>query len=85
MEVNIYWILDLEGEVHSIWVIWIGGLQECKGNGFFEVGQGGHKFSVGSKKSRFLSRGLPLPISTSPEKFVGGGVTSPKGESHMLA
>ena len=28
----IYWILDLENEVHSIWVIWTSGLQECKGH-----------------------------------------------------
>ena len=26
---HIYWILDLEGEVHSIWKIWINSLQEC--------------------------------------------------------
>ena len=26
------WILNIENEVHSIWVIWICGLQECKGN-----------------------------------------------------
>ena len=32
---HIYWIWDLEGEVHSIWDLWISGLQECKGNGFF--------------------------------------------------
>ena len=31
---NIYWILDLEDEVHSIWVIWTSGLQEHKGNFF---------------------------------------------------
>jgi hypothetical protein len=24
-------VLDLEDEVHSIWVIWTTGLQECKG------------------------------------------------------
>ena len=30
-----YWILDIEGEVHTIWDLWISGLQECKGNGFF--------------------------------------------------
>ena len=29
---HVYWILDLEDEVHSIWVIWINNLQECKGN-----------------------------------------------------
>ena len=28
---HIYWILDLENEVHSIWVKWTSGLQECKG------------------------------------------------------
>jgi hypothetical protein len=27
---HIYWILDLENEVHSIWVIWTSNLQECK-------------------------------------------------------
>ena len=26
-----YWILEIENEVHSIWVIWTSGLQECKG------------------------------------------------------
>jgi hypothetical protein len=30
-----YWMLDLESEVHSIRDLWISGLQECKGNGFF--------------------------------------------------
>ena len=28
---HIYWIVDLENEVHSIWVIWTSNLQECKG------------------------------------------------------
>ena len=28
---HIYWILDLENEVHSIWVIWTSGFQECNG------------------------------------------------------
>ena len=32
---HIYWILDLEGEVHSIWGLQSSGLQECKGNVFF--------------------------------------------------
>jgi hypothetical protein len=35
---HIYWILDLEGKVHSIWDLWISGLQECKCNGFSESG-----------------------------------------------
>ena len=29
---HISWILDLEGEVHSIWFLWTSSLQECKGN-----------------------------------------------------
>ena len=33
---HIYWILDLQHEVHSIWVIWTRGLQECKGNFIFQ-------------------------------------------------
>ena len=28
---HIYWILNIENEVHSIWVIWTSNLQECKG------------------------------------------------------
>ena len=69
---HIYWILDLEGEVHSIYDLWISGLQECKGNGFFEVSRvGGQKFSARSIKSGFVYGGLPLPKSTSPEKFLG--------------
>ena len=34
-----YWILNLEGEVHLVWDLWISELQECKGNGFFKVRQ----------------------------------------------
>ena len=33
---DIYWILNLEGEVHSIWDLWISGLQECKGDAFLK-------------------------------------------------
>ena len=35
MQVITYGILDLEDEVHSIWVIWTSNLQECKGNFIF--------------------------------------------------
>ena len=72
-----YWILDLEGEVHSIWDLWTSGLQECKGNGFFEVRRACNNFRSGPKNLNFLDWWLPLPESTSPEKFVGGGLTSP--------
>ena len=41
---HIYWIVDVENEVHSIWVIWTSGPQECKGNFIFVKlgGGGGH-------------------------------------------
>ena len=35
---HIYWMLDLEGEVHSIWFLWVSGLQECKSNEFSKSG-----------------------------------------------
>ena len=60
--IYICWILNLEGEVHSTWDLWISGLQESKGNGFFEVRHGGQKFLVRSKNSRFfISGGCPCP------------------------
>ena len=43
---HMYWILDREGEVHLIWDLWISGLQECKGSGFFpKSGRAGTNFS----------------------------------------
>ena len=42
---HIYWILDLGGEMYSIWDLWRSGLQECKGNGFFKVTWSGQQFS----------------------------------------
>jgi hypothetical protein len=49
-----YWILDLEGEVHSVWDLWISGLQECKGNGFFEGGRMGSNFRSDPKNHDFF-------------------------------
>jgi hypothetical protein len=69
---HIYWILDLEGEVHSIRDLWSSGLQECKGHIFFEVGWGGQHVSVGFKN---ISEGLSNPELT-PQKFVRGCLTS---------
>ena len=48
---HVYWILDLEGEVHSIWDLWVSGLQECKSNDFFQNRAGGQQFSGGSQKN----------------------------------
>ena len=42
---HIYWILDLDNEVHSIWVIWTSGLQESKGQAKVGASQG-RAFSV---------------------------------------
>ena len=50
---HIYWILDLEGEVHSTWDLWISGLQECKGNGFFDDGRVGRNFRWGPENLDF--------------------------------
>ena len=36
----IYWILDLEDEVHSIWIIWTSSLHECKRNFIFSKSGG---------------------------------------------
>ena len=56
---------NLEGEVLSIWDLYPSGLQECKGNVFFEVGPGGQHFSIGFKKilggGRSFAGGLPPP------------------------
>ena len=56
------WILDFEGEVHSMWDLCISGLQKCKGNTFIEVGRGRQKFSVGSINSQFHSGATPACI-----------------------
>ena len=68
---HIYWSLDLEGEVHSIWDLWISGLQECKGNGFFRSRAGGQKFLVGSIKFGFLSAcaQIYLPLKVRRGRF----------------
>ena len=44
-----YWILDCESEVHSIWDLWISGLQKCKGNGLLRSRAGGKKIRLSRK------------------------------------
>ena len=68
---QIYWIWDLQDEVHSIWDLWIIGLQECKDNGFFEVGRAGNSFRSGPKIQIFRTDGCPSPDLT-PRKVRGG-------------
>ena len=67
---HIYWILDLEGGVHSMWDLWISGLQECKGYGFFlKLGRRATIFGQVQKNLDFMDRRLPLL-----ESSWGGGV-----------
>ena len=73
-----YWILDLKGEVQSIWVLWTSGLQECKGNVFFENKRGSNRFWSGSKKLNFFLGASLIPIHL-PWKLIGGGLMSPVG------
>jgi hypothetical protein len=78
MEVN------LEDEVHSMWVIWTSGLQECKGNFNFWSRVGRATFFDRDVKFIYLFCGGylevlhrgPRPLSISPLKFVGGGLAS---------
>jgi hypothetical protein len=63
---HVNWILDRESEVHSIWDLWISGLQNARAMVFYEVGRAGKSFRSGLENLW----GLPLPESTSPEKVV---------------
>ena len=74
---HIYWILNSEGEVHSIWGLWVSGLQKCKSNEFFRNRAGGQQFSVGSKKSLFSERAAAPARFWHSQKFVGKTLTSP--------
>ena len=45
---HINWILNLDDEVHSMWVIWTSGFQECQDNFIVSKSGGmGNNFSVG--------------------------------------
>ena len=52
----IYSILDLEGEVHSIWDCWISGLQGMQGQWFFRSRASGQQFSVKYKNTGYCGR-----------------------------
>jgi hypothetical protein len=71
---HIYWILDLEGEVHSTWDLWISGLQECKGNGFSEVGWAGRHATIFGRVQKiwiFWMGGCPCPNLPPPKSLWG--------------
>ena len=62
-EVHINRILNLEGEVHSIWNLQTSGLQECKDNIFLNLDRVENNFRSGSKNLNFFEELLP----TSPK------------------
>ena len=64
-------ILDLEGEVHSICDLWISDLQECEGNGFFEVGRADKNFRSGPENMDFFMGATPAQIYL-PQKVCKG-------------
>ena len=67
-----FWILDLEGEVHSIWDMWVSGLQECKSNEFFKIRRAGNIFRAGPILFYFFVGRLPPPNSDNPKSSWGG-------------
>ena len=61
---HIYWILDLEDEVHSIWVIWTSGLQECKSSLYFSKwGVVGRERSLGWSMLGVVAHNRPLKLA----------------------
>jgi hypothetical protein len=61
---HVDWILDLENAVHSIWVIWTSGLQECKGHA-----------KLGGETLALLL--LPLPAAMMSVMFIRGILKDP--------
>ena len=63
-------------KVH-IWVLWTSSPQECKADGFFpKLDRAGNSFWPGSENLKMFWW-LPQPLSASPWKLIGGGLTSP--------
>jgi hypothetical protein len=66
-------ILDLEGEVHSLWDLWSSGLQEYKGKDFFfKVGQASITFQLVQENWG----GYPC-LNLPPLKVYGGNFNVP--------
>ena len=64
---HLYWILDLEDEVHSIWDMWISALKIARAMVFPKLGGVGISFPSGPVNLDFFLE-VALPVSTSPEK-----------------
>jgi hypothetical protein len=56
-----------------MWDLYISGFQECKGNGFLEVGRAGNNFWLGSENLDFLDGRLPLLEYSSLKSSWGEG------------
>ena len=54
-ESDVYWILGLQGEVHSIWDLWTNDLQECKNTFYFyfETGRARQQLLIKIKNTFF--------------------------------
>ena len=75
---HIYQILDLEGEVYSIWDLCVSGLQECKSNEFFfKIGRTSSSFRADPKNVYFFEQATTPARSGQSEKFVGGSQRPP--------
>ena len=61
ISIYIYWNLDLEDEVHSIWDLWVSGLKNASAMSFFEIGQACNNFWSGLENYDFLDGRLPQP------------------------
>ena len=81
----VYMILDLKGEMHSIWDFVISDLQECKGNDFFKVGQADNNFRSGPENLDFLDGRLPCPNLPRPQRSGVGALTSPNNSFLLLS
>ena len=65
---HIYWILDLQDKVYSVWDLWTHDLQESKGNDFFAVGRSKSIFGRVQKIQVVAPTQIYLPC-----KLVEGG------------
>ena len=68
---HIYWILDFQSKVHSIWDLWISDLQKCKDNDFLKWGGQAEVFGQVQRKSGFRSGAASARIYL-PRKVRGG-------------
>ena len=83
---DIYWILDIEGEVHSTWDLWTNGLQKCKDNGFLEVGRANITFWSGLGIWIFWTGSCPCLNLPPLKRLWGGGEVQrpPSGKNRPL-